>query len=216
MRSRTLAAGTVGLAACVAVGLFGRMPSAHTAPGMSLGLCGSERWSVKTLTDASASKVAFASPKARSINSLRRLQAPSGLKAATTRRVGAERTVYRVPALLMSMRREDDLDVHLVIADPKLGGSMIAELPAPSCTTSATAKERAAMDQARADLAAACGGLPGVTPVTLSGTATVTGVGFFDMIHGQTGVAPNGIELHPVLKFTSSNCKRVKATLPRG
>jgi hypothetical protein len=27
----------------------------------------------------------------------------------------------------------------------------------------------------------------------------VTGVGFFDFLHGQTGVAPNGIELHPVL-----------------
>src|SRR6059036_1361944 len=30
---------------------------------------------------------------------------------------------------------------------------------------------------------------------------TVTGVGFFDFLHGQTGVAPNGIELHPVLGF---------------
>jgi hypothetical protein len=27
----------------------------------------------------------------------------------------------------------------------------------------------------------------------------VTGVGFFDFIHGQTGVAPNGIELHPIV-----------------
>jgi hypothetical protein len=27
----------------------------------------------------------------------------------------------------------------------------------------------------------------------------VTGVGFFDNIHGQTGVAPNGIELHAIL-----------------
>ena len=27
----------------------------------------------------------------------------------------------------------------------------------------------------------------------------VTGVGFFDYLHGQRGVAPNGIELHPVL-----------------
>src|SRR5256885_15592716 len=27
----------------------------------------------------------------------------------------------------------------------------------------------------------------------------MTGVGFFDFIHGQTGVAPNGIELHPIL-----------------
>jgi hypothetical protein len=28
----------------------------------------------------------------------------------------------------------------------------------------------------------------------------VTGVGFFDFLHGQRGVAPNGIELHPVLE----------------
>ncbi len=28
---------------------------------------------------------------------------------------------------------------------------------------------------------------------------TVEGVGFFDFLHGQTGVADNGVELHPVL-----------------
>jgi hypothetical protein len=33
----------------------------------------------------------------------------------------------------------------------------------------------------------------------LRGTATITG--FFDYQHGQTGVAPNAIELHPVLGF---------------
>jgi uncharacterized protein (TIGR03437 family) len=34
----------------------------------------------------------------------------------------------------------------------------------------------------------------------------VKGVGFFDFLHGQTGAAPNGIELHPVLdvEFTSN------------
>jgi hypothetical protein len=31
--------------------------------------------------------------------------------------------------------------------------------------------------------------------------AQITGVAFFDFLHGQTGVAPNGIELHPVLGF---------------
>lgn len=31
--------------------------------------------------------------------------------------------------------------------------------------------------------------------------ARVTGVGFFDTVHGQTGVAPSGIELHPLLKI---------------
>jgi hypothetical protein len=29
----------------------------------------------------------------------------------------------------------------------------------------------------------------------------VTGVAFFDFPHGQTGVAPNAIELHPILGF---------------
>jgi hypothetical protein len=29
----------------------------------------------------------------------------------------------------------------------------------------------------------------------------VTGVAFFDFKHGQTGVAPNAIELHPILGF---------------
>ena len=72
------------------------------------------------------------------------------------------------------------------------------------------------MRQARADLASACGGEAGSSPVTLTGTATITGVGFFDVIHGQTGVAPNGIELHPALTFASTNCKRVSSTRRRG
>jgi hypothetical protein len=192
------------------VGVFGRMTPAHTAPTVPLGLCGTERWSVKTLTDAAASKIAFATSKSRTIEKLRHLKPPAILKGSTPRRA-SERTVYHVTALLMMMRREDDSDIHLVLADPKLGGSMIAEFPASSCTVGADAKERTAMDSARDDLAAACGGLPGSTPRTLTGTATLTGVGFFDPIHGQAGVAPNGIELHPVLSFTSANCKRVKA-----
>jgi len=34
-----------------------------------------------------------------------------------------------------------------------------------------------------------------------SGRARVVGIGFFDYNHGQTGLAPNAIELHPVLGF---------------
>lgn len=32
----------------------------------------------------------------------------------------------------------------------------------------------------------------------LTGTATIIGVALLDVIHGQRGVAPNAIELHPV------------------
>ena len=35
--------------------------------------------------------------------------------------------------------------------------------------------------------------------VRLCARARVTGVAFFDTDHGQTGVAPNAIELHPIL-----------------
>jgi hypothetical protein len=37
--------------------------------------------------------------------------------------------------------------------------------------------------------------------VRICSDAEVNGVAFFDFKHGQTGVAPNAIELHPILKF---------------
>jgi hypothetical protein len=37
----------------------------------------------------------------------------------------------------------------------------------------------------------------------------VVGVAFFDFQHGQTGVAPNAIELHPILDFA---CLRLRAS----
>ena len=39
----------------------------------------------------------------------------------------------------------------------------------------------------------------------LCSKARVTGVAFFDFKHGQTGVAPNAIELHPVLAKSASS-----------
>jgi len=39
------------------------------------------------------------------------------------------------------------------------------------------------------------------SPQNPAATVTVVGVGFFDILHGQTGVAPNAIELHPVLQI---------------
>jgi hypothetical protein len=215
MRSRTLASATVAIAACVVTGVYGHQPSvAHTA--ITAPACGKERWTVKTLSDADAAKVTFATVKPKGIAALARLKAPADVSSATTRTRRTERTVYGVTALLLSMRREDDSDIHLVIADLKSGGTMIAEFPATSCTTGARAKMRRTMKQARAALAAACGGLPGSGPVMLRGTATLTGVGFFDPIHGQSGVALNGIELHPVLTFKSEDCSRGSPTLPPG
>ena len=69
------------------------------------------------------------------------------------------------------------------------------------------------MTRARNDFARACGDV-GSSFARLRGAATISGVGFFDVLHGQTGVAPNGIELHPVLRFQSSDCARSGAAPP--
>jgi hypothetical protein len=41
----------------------------------------------------------------------------------------------------------------------------------------------------------------------LVGTATITAAGFFDKSHSQGGGADKGIELHPVVSFSSTNCR---------
>jgi hypothetical protein len=104
------------------------------------------------------------------------------------------------------MKLEDDMDIHLVIADPRLASrTMIVEFPLATCVFRAAPVRKRQMARARAAIVRACGAA-GESFEPLSGTATVTAVGFFDTVHGQTGVAPNGIELHPVLSFGSRNC----------
>jgi hypothetical protein len=111
------------------------------------------------------------------------------------------------------MKLEDDSDIHLVIADPsRTGATMIAEFPSKSCTAGATPRARTRMNRARTALIAACGAPMGSFR-KLDGTATISGVGFFDHIHGQTAVAPNGIELHPVVGFAGA-CGRAPAPPP--
>jgi len=83
-------------------------------------------------------------------------------------------------------RQEDDLDYHLVLRSRTR--TMIAETPSSLCTVGATAYRRNQMNDAR-KVARVCARAP------------VVGVAFFDYNHGQTGVAPNAIELHPVLGF---------------
>ena len=102
---------------------------------------------------------------------------------------------------------EKDNDIHLVVAEPgarKL--KMIVEFVLPECGKS----RKVEMTNARNALFAACGlpptkGFKHLSPRKGVATATITGVGFYDYVHGQNGVAPNGIELHPVLSFEATS-----------
>jgi hypothetical protein len=105
-----------------------------------------------------------------------------------------EQTVYELTATLTAYKIEADSDYHLALDDGQQH-TMIAEIPAPDCVTGGPFK--AAMSQVRAAFDAKF--QPGPSYQSANVTVTLRGVGFFDRIHGQRGVAPNGIELHPVL-----------------
>lgn len=160
------------------------------------GSCGVERHEVKDLLDGFVPGAAQDS----SVAQLRALPVPPDVEAGRT---PPERVVYRIQALAQADKIEADSDVHLAIADPAdPGATMIAELPAASCLSQST--EAPELESARTDLVAALGAPPtGSRYHDLGPTrcVTLTGVAFFDRIHGQRGVAPNGIELHPLLAF---------------
>jgi hypothetical protein len=167
--------------------------------------CGVERWAVKTLTDRDASTVNLRA-KPTTVDALRSFARPSHLPGR--RGPSIERTTYRLSATLVTAKVEADSDVHLVIADPRHAShTVIVELPSPSCTHGSATRVRKRMSRARRAFVGACGQPPSSRFGALSGKATITGVGFFDFKHGQRGVAPNAIELHPVLGFKSQNCR---------
>jgi hypothetical protein len=144
--------------------------------------CGVERWTVKTLQD----RPRLLPARVTTIHFLVTRPAPSPLPSA---RLPFERHVFTVTAAVTLVRQEQDSDLHLVL---QAGADhMIAEAPSPSCDSRATPLRRRQMRAAR-------------SAVRLCAHARVTGVAFFDFDHGQTGVAPNAIELHPILAFHCS------------
>ena len=112
-----------------------------------------------------------------------------------TTRVPQEQRTYTVHAQLVGAKVEADSDFHLVIQDG--ADTMIAELFDPSCAQGS--KVLAQASQARADFIKRFGVPSSQRFTPLQGTVDITGVFFFDRIHGQRGVAPNGAELHPVI-----------------
>jgi hypothetical protein len=162
--------------------------------GSTTGSCGVERWSVKTGTDADAGKINLQSTTSTTIASLTSLPAPANLPA-NNRISPTETTIYQLQATLTEYKLEADSDYHLVLADGS-GHTMIAEIPDPACVGSSSPL-LTSIQKARGEFDAkytATGSFQ-----TANVPVTVTGVGFFDFLHGQTGVAPNGIELHAVL-----------------
>ncbi len=187
------------LAALAAVALLAPASAGPAAAQQCGTHCGTERWAVKTLSDADRSQVTF-TPVDETVAALRALAHPQSLPV--NGRVGPiELTTYTVHAVLLGWLLEGDRDMHLVIADPTdTSQTMIAEVPSTTCQrvcSSGHVRQIRAVRRALLDRL----GHPKKKYRALAQPVkvTVTGVGFFDFAHAQTGLAPNAIELHPVL-----------------
>lgn len=169
------------------------------------------RWDVKTGADTDAARIDSALIIPTTIEALSAQQAlvPT---PPSTRVSPVETTIWELDATLVGYKLEQDGDYHLVLADAN-SNTMIAEIPDPaevdpsSLFLSEITNARQAFDarfqqQAQALQALAQPGIAAPMIVQIAVPVHVTGIGFFDFIHGQTGVAPNGVELHPVLSIS--------------
>jgi hypothetical protein len=154
--------------------------------------CPVERGPVKEGADADRYKVSTTVYK-ESVYYMRTRAKPSSYPR-NNRVTSTELHVYQVTAYLTQYKLESDGDIHLVLKD-SAGRSMIAEIPYGACVPTLS-RWKLSVASARANVA---------RHLVLSTSwhyvhrlVDVRGVGFMDPLHGQTGVAPNGVELHPV------------------
>jgi hypothetical protein len=179
-----------------------------------LGAAVHERWAVKTAADADAQALTDQSPTSTTITELRALAVPAFLPP-DGRSDGAEKTVWELTATLQTFRSESDGDYHLVISTDDPNETMIAEIPnpgditAPSFFAEQITSARTAFDShfqitenINDPTAPAAPGFAGEAQFQeVAVQVTLTGLGYFDFNHHQLGVAPNAIELHPVINI---------------
>jgi len=169
----------------------------HTSPRATASIrCGVELWSIKTLTDSSASAVDL-NPRASTITQLNGLTPPSNESNTSRTRSTQEDNTYAISATLTGYRLEADSDYHLVLSSGSK--TMIAEIPDPACAQGSRVLSQITQAQtvflAHHSVSSECF-------ACLSEPVTITGVLFFDLPHGQVGVADNAVELHPVISFS--------------
>jgi hypothetical protein len=179
------------------------IPTPGAGGGTTCGTsCGVERWHVKTMSDPYASQV-NRNVQIVTVDTLIHAAVPSGLSSSSdnVRFAPWELQAVRVRGTLVGWKTETDNDYHIVISDPaKPSETMIIEPPSSACSGACTSGYGSLYQSARNAFVSCLGSPPSsFTAPGKTVVVDVTGVPMFDLLHGQTGVAPNGIEIHPVL-----------------
>jgi hypothetical protein len=119
----------------------------------------------------------------------------------STRFAPTELATFQIKGILKVIKKETDQDYHIVITDPTNARiTMIVEAPDPRCASGSQFLDKITLVRTMLDQTLHLDSIfVENLRSELSMPVTVTGVAFFDTLHGQEGVAPNGIELHPVL-----------------
>jgi hypothetical protein len=162
--------------------------------------CGRERWATKTATDEAAAQIHL-EPKATTVETLAALPSTNNGNP-DQERTSAEMQTYKLTATLEVAKRESDSDLHLVLVGES-GQTMIGEIPdAPACTVPPVTQRvsflESQIEGARAAFVREFGE-PSESFASINHKVTVTGIAFWDILHGQRGVAPSGVELHPII-----------------
>ena len=163
-------------------------------PAAVIAQCTGERWNVKSGIDADVALVNLNTVTPTSIASLVAIAKPSTLPD-NNRLQSAEITTWTLNATLIKYVKSYDADYHIVFQDAA-GRTMIGEIPDPGCVSSAS-PFRSGIVHARGQFDAMFTATSSFK--TAAVPVVITGVGFFDYNEGQEGIAPNGIELHPII-----------------
>lgn len=170
---------------------------------------GVERWAVKVFTDPLAYTINW-TPKPTSIAHLVAITTPTP-SGSMPRYQPVEDSTYIVSCLITIKKDEADSDFHLVLSDGT--HTLIGEVPCPGCASVAASPKIAQFIAARNWVIQNIG-YGNVNNINLP-PVTVTGVAFVDPPHGQTGAAPNNLEIHSIIDihFTSTGMAPTITTL---
>jgi len=158
---------------------------------------GNERWDIKTLTDAGVSKINF-TPDTVTVDSLRTIM-PGQKIGNTLQRFGIEFKTYAVKCSIREYRKEDDGDYHLVLVSlSDTTKTIIGEIPDSFCSSVFVSKYASQFATTRTYFEQ---NIILKKNKTKKGIYIIYGPAFYDKLHGQLGVAPNGLEIHGILSI---------------
>lgn len=152
---------------------------------------GKERWEVKTLADEASHSMNLKQSYHTTLAELAAMD-PGFRSGRGQVRSPFEKKLYTIECDITHVIKEDDEDLHLVLSDE--GEEMVGEIVFPCCPDVEDAGRKELFETPFKQF----------HPYRARGEYKkyrwlVTGVAFVDFLHGQKGMLPTGVELHPIL-----------------